>query len=233
MTRTVKTAPTGTLRTRAAALRSRVSRRGRPLPLWWPLPLCAALGAAAGAGYATQAEPRYAATSYVVVTPAKDAEPGTALGFAQAYGRLVTDPVVLKGARSAPGLPDGPLRGHVESQTSPDAPMIEIVGTAAQPAQAANVANAVARSLADAARTSAQQTGARLTLLSPALRPDVPVSPTPALALGVGACAGGLVGGLALLVRPREQRPAPVQAALPAPSAGPPAQGAEPVEAAR
>ncbi|MBU7599837.1 hypothetical protein JGS22_019950 [Streptomyces sp. P38-E01] len=172
------------------------------LPRWWPLAAGVALGALCGAGYGTVATPEYSATGYVVAVPGERGDPATALGFAQAYGRIATSPAVLAAAQRTSGVPLPELRERVRSATSPDAPMIEITGTATHPQRAASTANAVAAALTDSSRDAARSTGVRLTVLTAAHAPTAPSSPATPVATAVGACTGGLVGGLALLVRP-------------------------------
>ncbi|MEE4424929.1 lipopolysaccharide biosynthesis protein [Streptomyces bugieae] len=201
---TVNHAPTGRPRGALRRLRDRFG----PLPRWWPVPLCALLGAAGGAVYQAVEPPRYAATGYVAVVPGKGADPAAALGFAQAYGRIATSGAVLADAHRDSGLPLGTLRGGIRAATSPDAPMIEITGTARTPAGSAGLANAVTRSLARTGNRTAARTGAHLLVFARASAPDDPVSPSAPLATAVGGAAGGLLGGLVLLVRPRERRPA-------------------------
>jgi uncharacterized protein involved in exopolysaccharide biosynthesis len=187
-------------------------------PRWLPLPLGLGIGLVGGLGYGIAATPQYAATSYVMVVP-DHADSPTALGFAQAYGRVVTGSAVLAGAQAAAGAPADRLRGHVQAQTSPDAPMISVTGTASSGAAAARYANAVARSLTATGNRTAPSTGVRLLVLSPASAPASPASPSAALSAAVGASAGGLLGALVLLVRPaprREDTDAP--AAVPSPS---------------
>jgi capsular polysaccharide biosynthesis protein len=192
------------------------------VPGWWPLPLCLALGALAGAVYGVVTVPQYSATSYIVVSSSKHADSAGALGYAQAYGKIAADPVVLGAAEASAGLPSGALRGAVKASTSPDAPMIEITGTADRAVPAAEHADAVAQALADTAKRSAKKTGAKLTVLSHAVAPASAVSPSTPIAISVGGCAGALVGGLVLLARPRQRRGgAPVEtAAVPGPSHG-------------
>lgn len=190
----------------------------RRLPRWWPLPACALLGLLGGTVYAASAAPEYAATGYVVVSPRGGAESASALGYAQAYGKIATDAMILTGAETRYKLPLGSLRPHVRASTSPDAPMVQITGTSDRPAQAAHYADAVARSLTRTAKKSAKKTGVRLTVVSHAVAPDSPVSPSTPIALSVGGCAGGLVGGLVLLARPPRRRGLPAgAAAVPAP----------------
>lgn len=190
-----------TVRDATVGVAGRLRARLRRLPRRWPLPLCALLGAAGGASYGLLAPPQYAATSYVVVMPGKGADPAGALGFAQAYGRVATSGAVLAEAHRASGLPLGALRGGVRATTSPDAPMIEITGTARAPRTSAELADAVAGSLARTGNATAPRTGARLLVFARATAPVAPVSPSVPLALAVGGCAGGLLGGLLLLVR--------------------------------
>jgi capsular polysaccharide biosynthesis protein len=176
-------------------------RARRRLPAWWPVAACTLLGALAGAGYGLLRAPEYTATSYVMVTSA-DAGSPVALGYAQAYGRIATGGAVLNRARTSSITLDA-LKSGVEAVTSPDAPMIEITGTAGDPSRAADMANRVAQSLTGIANLSSKDTGAQLRVFSQALTPDTPAAPSLPLSLAVGACAGGLIGALTLLVRPR------------------------------
>lgn len=190
-------------------------------PRWIPLPLGLGIGLLGGLGYALATAPQYAATSYVMVVP-DQADPTTALGFAQAYGRVVTGSAVLAGAQAAAGTPADRLRGHVKAQTSPDAPMISVTGTASSGAAAARYANAVAQSLTATGNRGAPSTGVRLLVFSPASAPASPASPSAALSAAAGASAGGLLGVLALLVRPApEPEGADGTAAVPAPAQAP------------
>lgn len=191
-------------------------------PRWLPLPLGIGVGLLGGLGYGLAATPQYAATGYVMVVPQRADSP-TALGFAQAYGRVVTGDAVLAGAQAAAGTPAGRLRRHVQSQTSPDAPMISVTGTASSGVAAARYANAVARSLTATANRTAATTGVRLLVFSGASAPDSPASPSVPLATAVGGSAGGLLGALALLVHPAGRREEPA-AAVPAPAQSLPAR---------
>lgn len=184
------------------------------LPAWWPIPLCLALGAIGGTVYSAVSEPQYAATSYVIVSPRGQGDPASALGYAQAYGKIATDPVILAAAESQAHLANGKLRPDIQASTSPDAPMVQITGTSTDPKQAAHYADAVARALTQTAKKSVKRTGAGLTVLSKAGSPANPVSPSTPIAVGVGACAGGLAGGLLLLARPRRNN----RTATPAPA---------------
>ncbi|MFJ9814577.1 lipopolysaccharide biosynthesis protein [Streptomyces sp. NPDC101151] len=187
----------------------RLPRRllGRParLLLRWLVPAGAILGAAAGGAYGVLKPPQYTATSYVIAVPAETSrsDPAAALGFAQAYGRVVTQLAVLGAAQEEAGVPVEKLSRSVRAATSPDAPMIAITATSGRPGRAAVIANAVSRALTVQADQAKKETGIRLVGLSRALRPAAPSSASPVLTTLVGASGGGLLGGLALLARPR------------------------------
>ncbi|WP_369215716.1 lipopolysaccharide biosynthesis protein [Streptomyces flavofungini] len=202
------------LRTRLDPLRARAAR----LPRWSALPACALLGLLAGTGYGLLQTAQYTATSYVVAVPQGKADPATALGFAQAYGRVAKQLAVIGDAQVAAGLSPTGLQDSVQVATSPDAPMIAISASAAKPANAALTANAVAQSLATGANHSKDSTKVKLLQFSRALDPAEPSSLSTGVTALVGGCAGGLLGGLALLVRPRERLAAAPGASVPGPA---------------
>ncbi|WP_232792424.1 lipopolysaccharide biosynthesis protein [Actinacidiphila yeochonensis] len=165
----------------------------------------------------------------MVVVPEAGTDAPTALGFAQAYGRIATGSAVLAGAQAATHTAASDLRARVRAETSPDAPMIELTGTSPRAAEAASAANAVARSLAAVANRDSAATGVRLMFFSPAAAPTAPSSPSAPLAGAVGASAGGLLGGLVLLVRPRPEEqdgPEGPAAQVPTPAAAEPERAA-------
>jgi uncharacterized protein involved in exopolysaccharide biosynthesis len=192
------------------------------LPRWWLLPCGVALGAAAGAAYGELHTPEYAATSYVVVVPAKKSDPATALGYAQAYGRVAVQTAVLDDAQAQAGVSADVLRRSVQAATSPDAPMIAVTGTATKPRVAADLANAVARSLIASGQLKARSTGVNVRQFVEAVPPPSPVSISLGLATLVGSSAGGLLGALVLLVQPQRRpgsnAPQSAPAAVPRPS---------------
>jgi capsular polysaccharide biosynthesis protein len=183
----------------------RTLARASRLLVRWLIPVGALLGAAAGGAYGVMKPPQYTATSYVIAVPAgkTKADPAAALGFAQAYGRVVTQLAVLADAQVWAGVPVKTLRRSVQAATSPDAPMVAITATSKRPDQAADIANAVSRALTQQANQTKDDTGIGLVRLSRAPKPSEPSSESPALTSLVGASAGGLLGGLALLARPR------------------------------
>ncbi|MFE0424180.1 lipopolysaccharide biosynthesis protein [Streptomyces sp. NPDC058953] len=188
---------------------SRLAARVRRIPVWWPLPALAVAGAIGGAAYGLLATPEYAATSYIVAVTGKDAQPGAAIGFAQAYGRVATSDSTIAYARVAAAMPAGELRDRVRAETSPDSPMIAITGTSDRPGEAADIANAVSDAVFVSSNQVAKNTGVQLLSFSRAIPPADAVSPSVPVGTAVGASAGGLLGGLVLLVRPRSRRAAP------------------------
>ncbi|MFK0202733.1 YveK family protein [Streptomyces lavendulae] len=183
------------------------SRRSRTL--WWPLPLCALAGLAAGWMYGSFTAPEYAATSYLVAVPSGTTSPATALGFAQAYARMATSDSTLAQAQPKAGLAPVRLRTQVRSEASPDSPVIAITGTSLSATGATDIANAVANALSQSSTRTTKNTGVQLLLLNEAVLPGEPSSPSGRLCGAVGLSAGALIGSLWLLAAPpRRPRPA-------------------------
>ncbi|GAA3824974.1 hypothetical protein GCM10022403_067970 [Streptomyces coacervatus] len=207
--------------------RARVKR----LPAWWLLPAGALLGAVAGGAYGLVKPPQYTATSSVVAVAAggrSDVDCADALGFAQAYGRVAPQLAVLGDAQLEAGVPASTLRRSVQVATSPDAPMISVSATSSNPGQATDIANAVSGALVTQAGHTKAATGIRLERLARAMRPAEPSSASWKLTSLVGGSAGGLLGGLLLLARPRraeEAEDGPGQATVPAPTHAADARG--------
>ncbi|MFI7503465.1 lipopolysaccharide biosynthesis protein [Streptomyces sp. NPDC049687] len=194
-------------------------RRTRTLPPWSLLAAGAVAGGLIGGAYGALKPPVYTATAYVVAVPTEKSDPASALGFAQAYGRVATQLAVLGDAQVAAGVPARTLQRHVQTATSPDAPMVSITATAPRADLAADMANAVSRALTAHAESSRKTTKVELQQFARAVRPTDPSSASPALTGPVGASAGGLLGGLALLARPRRDREQPdVPVAVPGPA---------------
>lgn len=202
----------------AAPDRPRKPRSGLRLRVWWPLPVCALLGAACGYSYGLLTPKQYEATGYALTVATKTTtDPATALGYAQSYGRLATGDATLRSARRAAGEPLRKLRGHVRAETSPDSPMIAVTGTSRRPRKAAQIADAVVEALIVSGGHVSKDTGVKMIQLGHAVPPSVPSSPTVRLSVAVGGSAGGLLGGLILLVRRRPEEPH-VPALVPGPS---------------
>ncbi|GAB2844808.1 hypothetical protein GCM10027074_09490 [Streptomyces deserti] len=200
---TAQTPPAPPANPTVPARRHPVLRRPRALPPWSLLAAGALAGTLAGGAYGALTPPAYSATAYVLAVPTSKSDPQAALGFAQAYGRVATQLAVLGDAQVGAGVPARTLRESVRSATSPDAPMVAVTATAARPDLAVDMANAVTRALTRHAHHAKDATHVELQQFSRAVRPTEPSSASPVLTGLVGASAGGLLGGLALLVRPR------------------------------
>ncbi|GHA63449.1 hypothetical protein GCM10010372_74140 [Streptomyces tauricus] len=192
--------------------------RARALPPWSLLAAGALLGGVLGGAYGSLKTPQYTATSYVIAVPTEQSDPAAALGFAQAYGRVATQLAVLGDAQVWAGVPVSTLRESVRTATSPDAPMVAVTATSTQPDLAADIANAVSRSLTRHANDAENSTHVELLQFSRAIRPTEASSASASVTALVGASAGGLLGGLALLVRPRRAPGAAPTASVPGPA---------------
>ncbi|MFF8031011.1 MULTISPECIES: lipopolysaccharide biosynthesis protein [unclassified Streptomyces] len=181
--------------------------RVRRLPAWSALVAGTLAGGLLGGAYGLLTPPTYTATSYVVAVPTEKAAPEAARGFAQAYGRVATQLAVLGDAQVWAGVPVRTLRNGVRTATSPDAPMVSVTATSSRPGLAVDMADAVARALTRHAEDTKGSTQVRLVQFSRAVKPGEPASAPPSVTALVGAGAGGLLGGLALLARPRRHGP--------------------------
>ncbi|WP_327236187.1 lipopolysaccharide biosynthesis protein [Streptomyces sp. NBC_01317] len=192
--------------------------RFRKPPLWTLVPAAAALGALAGWVYGTVSTPQYSATSYVLVVPTEKSDPAAALGFATAYGRVASQVAILGDAQVWARVPAATLKANVRTSTSPDAPMISVTATSSDASVAVSMADGVARSLVVNGAHLQTSTNVKVLQFSRAVKPTDPVSPSAPLAALVGGSAGGLLGGLGLLVRPKRRRTAAAYGSVPNPS---------------
>lgn len=209
-----------------------MSDRSRPavgsvLRRCWPLLAAVPLGAVCGGVYALVAPAQYQANAYVMVVPETTGDNSAAVGFAQAYGRVITQPEVLLSAAATTGVPMAELTPLVQAVTSPDAPMIQITGSAATAAVSADEANAVAASLVAFGNAASKQTGVKLLTFAAAARPATPSSPSRTLDVAVGAAAGLLIGGLGVMAG--RSRTGAADASVPLPRAD--ASGGSPADA--
>ncbi|MFF3334785.1 lipopolysaccharide biosynthesis protein [Streptomyces sp. NPDC002888] len=194
----------------------------RRLPSWAVLATGTLVGGLLGGAYGMATPPTYTATNYVIAVPTAKSGPDSALGFAQAYGRVATQLAVLGDAQVWAGVPVRTLQHSVRTATSPDAPMVAISATSSRSDLAVDMANAVSRALTRHADDSKGSTQVRLVQFSRAVKPTEPTSASSTVTALVGTSAGGLLCGLALLARPRrtgqDDDPAPA-ASVPGPAA--------------
>ncbi|MER7402555.1 lipopolysaccharide biosynthesis protein [Streptomyces sp. NPDC000070] len=202
-----------------------VTALARSLPPWSLVTAGALAGGLLGGTYGLARTPAYTATSYVVAVPTPKSDTATALGFAQAYGRVATQLAVLGDAQVWAGVPVRTLQDSVRTATSPDAPMVAVTATSSRPDLAADMANAVSRALTRHAADAEQSTHVELQQFARAVRPTEPSSASATVTGLVGASAGGLLGGLALLVRPRRADGGGPPAAVPGPAVAADAHG--------
>lgn len=156
-----------------------------------------AAGAAVGAGFALSAGGDYQSHAYVLVaSPAGLADNGSAVGLAHAYARVARERAVVGPAVAARRLPasTADLDRALSVATSPDAPIIEITGHAANAAVATALTDAASRAFVGYVNRVGQDTGYQPILLSVAGPADVPTAPGLALSIAVGAAAGGALG---------------------------------------
>jgi capsular polysaccharide biosynthesis protein len=175
--------------------------------------LLALLGAIAGYGFARLATPTYVGRAYVAAVARGTGNDQSAVNYAGAYAKIAVQSEVMNAAARASGgrfTPDE-LRTHVRTSTSPDAPVIEIAGSAGNAQHAADLANQVAAGLITIAARTGDQTRIDCVLLSRADPPAGPAAPRAMLDVAVGAAAGALLGGLLMLSglgrRPARRRP--------------------------
>ncbi|MEW2398463.1 lipopolysaccharide biosynthesis protein [Streptomyces sp. NPDC046862] len=211
-------------RTPGASQATAALARVKALPAWCLLVAGVVLGGVAGSTYGAVKPATYTATNYVVAVPAKGSDTQSALGFAQAYGRVATQLAVLGDAQVWAGVPVGTLRDSVRTATSPDAPMVAVSATSSHADVAADMANAVSRSLTRHANHAEGSTHVKLHQFARATPPTETSSASPAVTGLVGASAGGLLGGLLLLVRPRRDADAGPAASVPGPATAADAQ---------
>ncbi|MEU6510767.1 lipopolysaccharide biosynthesis protein [Streptomyces sp. NPDC046942] len=194
--------------------------RLRTLPAWSLVAAGVVAGGLLGVEYGVVKPPAYTATSYVIAVPIDRSDTASALGFAQAYGRVATQLAVLGDAQVWAGVPVNILRDSVRTATSADAPMVSVSATSTRPTLSVDMANAVARALIRHADDTAAETHVQLLQFSRAVKPTAPSSASVKVTALVGASAGGLLGTLGLLVRLR-RRPEEEQSARPASVPGP------------
>jgi capsular polysaccharide biosynthesis protein len=180
-----------------ASSRTTLTRR------WWVVALLAAIGAVAGYGFFRLTSPTYVARAYVAAVARDPGNNAAAVSYAQAFARIVPQGDVVNAAASLSAGRYAPaeLRRQVRATASPDAPVIELAGSAGSAQRAADVANLMAAGLVSTATKHSADTRIAVVLLSAADLPAEPDSPQRDVDIAVGAAVGVLLGGLVVLTR--------------------------------
>jgi hypothetical protein len=182
---------------------------------WW-VALGLVLGLLAGV-VTTQLRPAvYESTAILTVSTATPGtDPISTARAAQALARLATQPGVVGAPLRDAGLVDAAAspRTFVRVQAAPDAPIIEVTGSATDPETAQEVADTVSRTLAGVDEFPPFTA----TVVAAALRPSTATAPGWALPAGGAGVGVVLAVVLAATVPPRRRAPRPaVGEALPA-----------------
>lgn len=146
----------------------------------------------------------YTANSYLVVVSAGSTGTTTdAANFGKVFARVATDPVVLTRSPHLQeiGLTPTSAAQHVRVLSSPDAPVLQVVGSASTAFRAAQIANFVSQAITIYATDRSSDTGFLIRQFVIAAPPAAPSRPRPALDLAVGLALGTGLGLLAALTR--------------------------------
>ena len=151
---------------------------------------------------------KYTATTRLFIAVAGESVSDLAQGsnFAEkqmsSYAEVATSPHVLEPVIGLLGLRTNPkeLAKSVEATVPVDTVILEIAATDRDPAQAAQIANAVGLQLAKAAADLSPQRAVQATTIAPAQVPEDASSPNIPLNLAIGVIVGLLLGlGVAVL----------------------------------
>lgn len=188
----------------------------RALVKSWPVILVLALlGGAAGYGYAQTRPDSFRSTSSVFVSAAEGSDPNELLqgssytqNLVQSYTRLATSTVVLEPVVADLGLDLTPvqLARQVTAENPLNTVIIDVTVVDPDRQRAADIANAVTRSLSSEARSLSPESAAGLSTLSvapiaEATPPNQPVGPNRRLMTLTGLAIGLALGVVFALVR--------------------------------
>ena len=188
----------------------------RALVKSWPVILVLALlGGAAGYGFAQTRPDSFRATSSVFVSAAEGSDPNELLqgssytqNLVQSYTRLATSSIVLEPVISDLGLDVTPvqLARQITAENPLNTVIIDVAVVDGDRQRAADIANAVTRSLSAEARSLSPESAAGLSTLSvapiaEATPPNQPVGPNRRLITLTGLALGLALGVVLALVR--------------------------------
>ena len=183
---------------------------------WWLLVLAAGLGTAAAAVVNATSAVVYEAQlqQFVSIADSSDSTSNILSGSqftlqrVKSYTQVATSAQVLQPVIRRLRLPMSvsDLAGHVQATNPLDTVLIELSVTDTDPAQAAEIANAVGQQLSEVVQQiESPQSGApapvKLTTTQPATPPTTPVSPRTTLNLALGLLVGLAAGAGGALLR--------------------------------
>lgn len=184
---------------------------------WWIVGLCALVGGVAAVGVSLTQTPQYRSSAMLYVTSGTEATVQNAYQGSLAsqqrvasYVRLVDSEAVLSTALKDSGIDMSvkDAREDVSAYTSVETVLLTVNVTNADPVIASNLANRVADSLVQYVSvletpSSGGDPLAKVTVVSPAMISDIPVSPRTKRNLAAGLGLGLLLGLFIVLARHR------------------------------
>ncbi len=191
--------------------RDRDAGAARPLPglglvlrrSWWAV-LSALVGLGVGVAVQAARPAPYATTALLSVTADETRPIEELTRTAQALARTATAPGVVGDALVAAGQQAAAARPQefVAVQAAPDAPLVSVTGIAPEPGDA----QAIARTVASALRSTDIAEGHRVRVVSPAALPTESTRPSWVVPAGGAALAGGVALVLAAVLPARDRR---------------------------
>lgn len=181
---------------------------------WLLLVVLAIVGGGAAFAVAQSTPPTYRATAKVFVS-VEQGETVTELvqgstfaqNIVQSYAQLATMPVVLQPVIQQLGLDVTPrqLARAISADTPLNTVIVEISAQDGDPAQAAAIANATARSLADTVHEVSPDradgsSSVQVLVVSPAERPVFPIAPNTKFMTATGVMVGLVIAAIAAIV---------------------------------
>ena len=172
----------------------------------WRFVLAGALGGALlGAGVGAVVPEHYEVSAYLVVTAETDADAGTTpTSYAQVYSRLARQPAVMMQADPEAEL--GTFGQGITVTAFPDAPVIEMTGSADSPELATLRANTMAEALGEYSEGEAAISGYAVNVVTPALEEGATSPPTMLPSVAAGLVLGVFAGLVLAMVAPRPSR---------------------------
>ncbi|WP_238421085.1 polysaccharide biosynthesis tyrosine autokinase [Gordonia sp. 'Campus'] len=184
---------------------------------WWIIALCVLIGGASAIGLSLTQTPLYRSSAVLYVTSGTEATVQNAYQGSLAsqqrvasYVRLVDSEAVLRDALNDSGLQISveDAREDVSAYTSLETVLLTVNATNADAAVASDLANRVAESLVKYVSvletpSSGGDPLAKVTVVSPAMTSDTPISPRTKRNFAIGLTAGLLLGLLIVFARHR------------------------------